>query len=263
MVLDRLHLPSHRTRLTQLGGSQGLIVDGLRYQFKSGFELAVDNLHVQAGEFLCVVGQTGSGKSTLLGLLGGHLTPNAGSISYNGLDVGSMLECRREVRTVFQDFGLFPHLSIEAQIKLAASARFNAKHTLASTSSELLELVDIPLERGSHLPKQLSGGQQQRAAIARALAGAPNLLLCDEPMSALHEFMRADLWSRIRSYRADANRTYVVVTHDSEMVRTESTRIIVLHEGQIIAEGNYESLRRNSDNRVAEIIGTAKYPVIA
>ena len=194
-------------------------------------------LDVMRGEFLCVIGPSGSGKSTLLGLLGGLDTPTAGRVVIDGVDITELDE-RALTRTrnekigfVFQFFNLIPTLTAEENVALPVQFARQRHFNPASRAEELLGLLQMG-NRIHHRPHQLSGGEQQRAAIARALANEPSLLLCDEPTGNLDTVSGELVLDTLRLVKEQLNTTIIVVTHDMRVAST-ADRVVSLIDGRI------------------------------
>lgn len=204
-----------------------------------GDVVAVDQLSltIEPGEFLSLLGPSGCGKTTTLRMLGGFEEPTAGSIYFGDQDVTHLPPHRRDVNTVFQSYALFPHLTVADNIAFGLRRQGVAKGEAATRVAAMLALVDLE-GRGDRRPKQLSGGQQQRVALARALVNEPDLLLLDEPMSALDAKLRKAMQVELKRIQSQVGITFLYVTHDQEEAMTMSDRIVVMHQGRIEGIGS-------------------------
>ncbi len=213
------------------------------------------DLDVADGELLAMLGPSGCGKTTALRIIAGFESADSGSISIGDRDVTRVGARRRGVGLVFQAYSLFPHLSAEDNVAYGLRVRgFNgARRT--RRAAELLDLVGLA-EHGAKYPHQLSGGQQQRVALARALAIEPNVLLLDEPLSALDAQVRVQLRDEIRRLQQDTGTTTVIVTHDQEEALTMADRVAVMSAGRIEQIGTPEDVyRRPATAFVSSFVG--------
>lgn len=198
-----------------------------------GVEVLHD-IHLQAepGEFICLLGPSGSGKSTILRMVGGFETADVGTISLAGEEIGDLPPNRRNIGFVFQDYALFPHLTVEENIAFGLKCKRTAAEESKARIRSVLDIVGLTgLEK--RYPKQLSGGQQQRVAIARAIALRPALLLLDEPLSNLDAKLRRQIRLEMRALQQELGITTIMVTHDQEEAMTMADRIAVLQNGGI------------------------------
>jgi putative spermidine/putrescine transport system ATP-binding protein len=228
---------------------------GLRKLF--GSVRAVDgvDIAIEPGEFVTLLGPSGSGKTTILRLVAGFERPTEGSILIDGRDVAALPPARRGVGVVFQQYALFPHMTVSQNIGYGLKVRRVNRRLRAKRIEEMLELVRLA-GYGNRYPRQLSGGQQQRIAVARALAFAPALLLMDEPLGALDRALRTDLEQELRRIHHEIGTTMVYVTHDQEEALALSDRIAVLRDGLIVQIGSAEELyERPRDEFVARFFG--------
>ncbi len=217
------------------------------------------SLDIQSGEFLTLLGPSGSGKTTTLMMIAGFESPSAGDIAIDGASVVAMPPYRRNIGMVFQNYALFPHLTVEENIGFPLKQRGVAKAERARLVGEALELVRLP-GYGARYPRQLSGGQQQRVALARAIVFQPRLLLMDEPLGALDKQLRENLQLEMRRLHADLGITFIYVTHDQEEALTMSDRIAVMNEGKVVQVGRPEDLYDRPSNRfVASFIGESNF----
>jgi putative spermidine/putrescine transport system ATP-binding protein len=209
---------------------------------------AVDriSLTIQPGEFMTLLGPSGSGKTTTLNLIAGFETLTSGTIALNGADVGSLPPHRRNLGMLFQNYALFPHMTVAQNVAYPLRERRVPKAEIARRVAEVLELVQLP-GRDSNYPSQLSGGQQQRVALARAIVFNPAALLLDEPLGALDRNLRAALQTEIRRIHREVGSTFVFVTHDQEEAMNLSDRIALFNNGHIEQVGSPEQLYREPD----------------
>jgi putative spermidine/putrescine transport system ATP-binding protein len=190
------------------------------------------NLAAQKGEFVSFLGPSGCGKTTTLRMIGGFEKPTAGRITIDGEDITWKSPNQRNVGMVFQSYALFPNMTVGDNIGFGLKVRKRPKTEIARRVGELLELINLE-GRGDRYPWQLSGGQQQRVALARALAIEPQVLLLDEPLSALDAKIRIVLRKEIRAIQRQLGITTVYVTHDQEEALSLSDRVVVMSDGRI------------------------------
>lgn len=195
------------------------------------FDLSLD-LSIRKGELVALVGPSGCGKTTTIGLVSGLLAPDRGRILINGADVTTAEPDKRSAAVVFQDYALFPHMSVGDNIAFPLKLRKVPRPRREERVAELLEEVRLP-GYGSRKPSELSGGEAQRIALARALAAEPAILLLDEPLSALDPALRKALRHEIRRIQKSLGQTTVYVTHDQDEALSISDRIIVMRDGRI------------------------------
>jgi putative spermidine/putrescine transport system ATP-binding protein len=190
------------------------------------------NLDILDGEFFSMLGPSGSGKTTCLRLIAGFDQPTAGSIELHGKEVGNLPPYEREVNTVFQDYALFPHMTVGDNVAYGLMIRKVSKSEREKRVKDMLDLVQLPgLEKRK--PGQLSGGQRQRVALARALILHPRVLLLDEPLGALDLKLRQQMQIELKAIQQRVGITFIYVTHDQEEALTMSDRIAVFSKGQI------------------------------
>jgi ABC-type Fe3+/spermidine/putrescine transport system ATPase subunit len=208
------------------------------------------SLTVGQGEFFCMLGPSGSGKTTLLNLIGGLLRPTHGTIHLAGRDITRVAMQRRDIGIVFQNYALFPHLTVAANIAFGLRARRVSRATAAAQVERLLDLVRLP-GKGGRYPKQLSGGEQQRVAIARALAISPSLLLLDEPLSNLDAKLRSEMQEELRRVQRDTGVTMILVTHSQEEAFAMGDRVALMQSGSLMQVGKPEDLYARPANMFA------------
>jgi putative spermidine/putrescine transport system ATP-binding protein len=220
---------------------------------------AVDDvsLAIQDGEFFTLLGPSGSGKTTCLRMIAGFDQPTAGQIKLYGQDVTNLPPYERDVNTVFQDYALFPHMTVGENIAYSLMIRKVPKPERQKRTAEMLELVRLPGLAGRR-PSQLSGGQRQRVALARALINRPKVLLLDEPLGALDLKLRQQMQVELKAIQHEVGITFIFVTHDQEEALTMSDRIAVFDVGQIVQVGTPADLYEHPRTRfVASFVGTS------
>jgi putative spermidine/putrescine transport system ATP-binding protein len=190
------------------------------------------NLSVAQGEFISFLGPSGCGKTTTLRMVAGFETPTSGQIIINGNDITSLPPNKRNVGMVFQSYALFPNMTVAENIGYGLKVAGKPKDEIAKRVEEMLALIHLE-EFGKRFPNQLSGGQQQRVALARALAFQPQVLLLDEPLSALDAKIRVELRQEIRRIQQQLGITTIYVTHDQEEALSLSDRIVVMSQGKM------------------------------
>ncbi|AYF97625.1 ABC transporter ATP-binding protein [Protaetiibacter intestinalis] len=209
---------------------------------------AVDDitLTIEPGEFMTLLGPSGSGKTTTLNLIAGFETLTAGRIALNGADVGKLPPHKRDLGMLFQNYALFPHMTVAQNVAYPLRERRMPRAEIARKVAEVLELVQLT-GRDDHYPAQLSGGQQQRVALARAIVFDPKALLLDEPLGALDRNLRGALQAEIRRIHREVGSTFVFVTHDQEEAMNLSDRIALFNQGRIEQVGSPEQLYRHPE----------------
>jgi putative spermidine/putrescine transport system ATP-binding protein len=205
---------------------------GLRKEF--GDVVAVDgvDLEIARGEFFTMLGPSGSGKTTTLRLIAGFERPDGGRVELAGRDVTGLPPYERDVNTVFQDYALFPHMTVAENVAYGLRVKGVSKSERAERSQQALEIVDLS-GFGARRPIQLSGGQRQRVALARAIVNSPRVLLLDEPLGALDLKLRQQMQIELGNIQNEVGITFVYVTHDQDEALTMSDRIAVFNEGRI------------------------------
>jgi len=195
---------------------------------------AVDgvSLDIADGEFFSLLGPSGSGKTTCLRIIAGFEAPTSGSVLLHGDDVTALAPYQRNVNTVFQDYALFPHMTVEANVGYGLMVKGIAKDERARRVGEALDMVHLG-GFGDRKPGQLSGGQRQRVALARALINRPRVILLDEPLGALDLKLRHAMQIELKSIQRDVGITFVYVTHDQEEALNMSDRLAVFNQGRI------------------------------
>ncbi|PPJ46816.1 ABC transporter ATP-binding protein [Rhizobium sp. KAs_5_22] len=199
-----------------------------------GPKLALDglSLDVHSGEMIAILGSSGCGKTTLLRCLAGLVTPDSGTIRFGGEDVTRLPPQERPIGMVFQSYALFPNMTVAGNIGFPLKVRARPAREIADRIEELLDLVELTALAGRY-PNELSGGQQQRTALARALAPAPQVLLLDEPLSALDAVVRDNLRDELRRIQQKVRTTALLVTHDQAEALAVADRVVVMQDGRI------------------------------
>jgi putative spermidine/putrescine transport system ATP-binding protein len=223
-------MPSSSLRIAKLAKHYGEFV-----------ALAPTDLDVREGEFLTLLGPSGSGKTTLLSLIAGLVHPDEGQVLINGADVTYSAPYERDIGMVFQNYALFPHMTIEENIAFPLLMRKIADAEARRRVAEVLELVHLP-HAAKRTPRELSGGQQQRIALARCLVYRPSIVLMDEPLGALDKKLRDQMQLEIKRIHRELKTTIVYVTHDQEEAMTMSDRICLMNAGRIEQLGTPDDL---------------------
>jgi putative spermidine/putrescine transport system ATP-binding protein len=209
-----------------------IAVRGLSKRY--GDVVAVDgiDLDIEPGEFFTMLGPSGSGKTTTLRMIAGFETPDDGSIELAGQDVSRLPPYDRPVNTVFQDYALFPHMTVQANVEYGLMVKKVKKGERRDRAAKALDMVRLS-GYGDRKPAQLSGGQRQRVALARAIVNRPKVLLLDEPLGALDLKLRQEMQIELKSIQREIGITFVYVTHDQEEALTMSDRLAVFNNGRI------------------------------
>ncbi len=217
------------------------------------------SIAIRQNEFFTLLGPSGCGKTTLLRLIAGFEQPTSGEILLKGSPVEHLPPYRRAVNTVFQSYALFPHMTVAQNIAFGLEMRGSPKEKVQGVVEEMLALVKMT-GLGGRRPAQLSGGQQQRVALARALANHPDVLLLDEPLSALDLKLRQEMRSELKNLQRRTGITFIFVTHDQEEALTMSDRIAVMSKGKIQQLGSPIGIYEQPVNRfVADFIGDTNF----
>lgn len=230
-------------------------LDGLTKRF--GDVTAVDeiSLSVNQGELFFLLGPSGCGKTTLLRLIGGFYQPDAGNIKFDGRSVEGLPAFRRNAAMVFQNYALFPHMTVYENVAYGLHARKLSRIDVEDRVPPALDLVQMS-EFGGRFPAQLSGGQQQRVALARALIVQPDVLLLDEPLSNLDAQLRVEMRGEIRRIQQESRLTTIYVTHDQEEALSIADRIAVINDGCIEQIATpYQIYRKPATRFVSQFIG--------
>jgi spermidine/putrescine transport system ATP-binding protein len=228
---------------------------GLTKRF--GDFVAVDSvsLSIASGEFLTLLGASGSGKTTTLRMIAGFEPPTGGEILMDGKDISPLPPFKRDINTVFQQYALFPHMSVRSNVEYGLRMKRVPKKERATRVDQALEMVQLA-QLGARSPRQLSGGQQQRVALARALVNRPRVLLLDEPLGALDLKLRKGMQLELKHLQSSLGITFVYVTHDQEEALTMSDRIVLMRQGRVAQVGTPRDLYdRPASRYVADFIG--------
>ena len=207
-------------------------LSGIRRTY--GDVVAIDklDLDIAEGEFFTLLGPSGSGKTTTLRVIAGFEQPDEGHVELAGLDVTRVPPSERDVNTVFQDYALFPHMTVQENVEYGLRVKGMGRRERRVKAQEVLDRVRLP-QVASRKPLQLSGGQRQRVALARAIVNSPSVLLLDEPLGALDLKLRQEMQVFLKALQRDLGITFVYVTHDQEEALTMSDRLAVFNEGRI------------------------------
>jgi osmoprotectant transport system ATP-binding protein len=218
------------------------------------------SLEIATGGFVALVGGSGSGKTTTLKMINALAPPDAGEVLIDGEAAAGILPhiLRRRIGYVFQEVGLFPHLTVAENIAITPKLLGWTKEEMAARVAELLALVDLPAEFAGRAPRALSGGQRQRVGVARALAARPRIMLLDEPFGALDPLTRDALGAEYRRLHDQLGLTTVMVTHDVTEAVLLADRIVILRQGQIVADGTAAALLTHADPAVRTLIETPR-----
>lgn len=213
------------------------------------------SFHMEAGETLCLLGSSGSGKSTILRIIAGIETPDAGQVLWNGADLTAVPVFQRNFGLMFQDYALFPHLSVTENVAFGLRMQNLPRSEITEKVHASLEQVNMT-SLAERRVTDLSGGEQQRVALARALAPSPRLLMLDEPLAALDRSLRVELQEELRAVLRQAGIPAIYVTHDQEEAILLGDRLALLYGGRIVQVGETEDVYRHPANRwVAEFLG--------
>ncbi|GAA4836268.1 ABC transporter ATP-binding protein [Saccharopolyspora rosea] len=239
------------------GAEPAIRLRGLRKSFGTAQAVAGIDLDIADGEFFAMLGPSGSGKTTILRMIAGFERPSAGTVTLDGRDVTGLAPFERDVNTVFQDYALFPHMTVLDNVAYGLRVKRVGRRQRREMAHRALETVRLA-EYGARRPAQLSGGQRQRVALARALVNRPKVLLLDEPMGALDLKLRTAMQTELKHLQREVGITFVFVTHDQQEALTMSDRVAVVNEGRIEQVGTpaevYDAPRTAF---VADFVGTS------
>jgi len=236
-----------------------LALQGVTKRFSDFAAVDDVSLDVGRGEFLTLLGPSGSGKTTLLMMVAGFVTPTSGEILANGKVMTSTPPEKRNFGMVLQGYALFPHLSVSENVAFSLKVRRRPRAEIEASVKRALDMVQLS-HLGPRMPKELSGGQQQRVAIARALAFKPDLLLLDEPLSALDKKLRAEVQQELRELHQRLGMTFICVTHDQDEALSLSDRIAILRDGRLQQVGSPKELYDTPKTRfIADFLGRSNF----
>jgi len=223
-------------------------LSGLRKTYGEVVAVAGIDLEILRGEFFTLLGPSGSGKTTTLRMIAGFERPDAGLVELAGRNVGGLPPYDREVNTVFQDYALFPHMTVAENVEYGMRVRKVPRSERASRATEALEMVRLSGFE-SRKPSELSGGQRQRVALARAIVNRPRVLLLDEPLGALDLKLREQMQVELKGIQSEVRITFIYVTHDQDEALTMSDRIAVFNEGRVEQVGAPAEIYERPANR--------------
>ncbi|HJU36839.1 MAG TPA: ABC transporter ATP-binding protein [Gaiellaceae bacterium] len=215
-----------------VAGAPAVRLNGVRRVYGDVVAVAGIDLDIGAGEFFTLLGPSGSGKTTTLRVIAGFERPDAGHVELQGVDVTRVAPSQRAVNTVFQDYALFPHMTVAENVEYGLRVKGIGRRDRRARAEAMLERVRLP-GLGDRKPAQLSGGQRQRVALARAIVNGPPVLLLDEPLGALDLKLRQEMQIFLKALQRDLGITFVYVTHDQEEALTMSDRLAVFNEGRV------------------------------
>src|SRR3954468_7258380 len=234
-----------------------IVLRGLTKRYGDVTAIADIDLTVEQGEFFTFLGPSGSGKTTTLRLIAGFELPDAGQVLLRGVDVAAEPPYARDVNTVFQDYALFPHMTVQENVEYGLRVKKVPKPARGGRAEEALRMVRLS-DYGKRKPGQLSGGQRQRVALARAIVNRPKVLLLDEPLGALDLKLRQEMQVELKQIQQEVGITFVYVTHDQEEALTMSDRLAVFDGGQIVQVGApAEVYEHPATEFVAGFVGTS------
>jgi putative spermidine/putrescine transport system ATP-binding protein len=242
-AIPRIELAGVRKVFSERGGDVVAV---------AGADLTVDD-----GELFAILGPSGSGKTTVLRMIAGFEQPTAGVIRLGGADVTGVPARLRDVNTVFQEYALFPHMTVGQNVEYGLRVRGIGKDERRSRTADALDMVSLT-DQAARRPAQLSGGQRQRVALARALVGRPRVLLLDEPLGALDLKLRERMQVELKAIQREVGITFVIVTHDQDEALTLCDRLAVFNDGRIEQVGRARDVYEQPANRfVADFVGTS------
>lgn len=232
-----------------------LEVRSIDKSYGEGLVLEDVSFHVDEGEIVCLLGPSGCGKTTLLRIIAGLETPEAGEVVYQGRPLAEVPVHRRGFGLMFQDYALFPHKDVAANVAFGLRMQSQAAAQIAGRVSEMLALVGLEGYEGRRV-YDLSGGEQQRVALARSLAPGPRLLMLDEPLGSLDRALREELMNELRNILKEVGVTAIYVTHDQQEAFALADRVIIMRQGRIVQRGTPQSVyRQPASSWVARFLG--------
>jgi putative spermidine/putrescine transport system ATP-binding protein len=237
--------------------------EGVTKRYGDFVALQPTDLAIEPGEFFAIIGPSGSGKTTLLGITAGFITPSAGAVRVAGSDTVAIPPYRRNIGMVFQNYSLFPHMTVAENIGFPLRMRKVAKTGIRARVEAALRMVRLE-GYGERRPSQLSGGQQQRVALARAAVYEPGLLLMDEPLGALDKNLREEMQDEIKRLQTNLGATVIYVTHDQQEAASMADRVAIMRGGRVEQVGSPRALyERPNSHFVATFLGEATLLPIA
>ena len=243
--------------MTQEAGSDDVVLEHVTKRFGDYVAVRDMDLRVRRGEFFSLLGPSGCGKTTTLRMVAGFEHPTTGEIYVANSPMAGVPPYKRPVNTVFQNYGLFPHLNVWENVAFGLKRKKVSRADVTRRVGESLEMVEMD-KMTQRRPSELSGGQQQRVALARALVNQPTVLLLDEPLGALDAKLRKAMQLELKKLQGDVGITFIYVTHDQEEALTMSDRIAVMSEGQVVQVGPPTDVYDRPRTRfVSEFLGTA------
>jgi len=239
--------------------AKDLVLEKLTKKFDKITAVRDMSLEVKEGEFVCFLGPSGCGKTTTLRMIAGFETPTSGNIYYDGKVINDIIPQKRNFGIVFQSYALFPHMTVEENVSFGLKMHKVPKQQITTRVDELLALVGLQDQKYKY-PPELSGGQQQRVALIRSLATYPQILLLDEPLSALDAKIRVNLRAEIKKVQIELGITMIYVTHDQEEALSISDRVIVMNQGYIEQVNRPIEIYKNPRTKfVADFVGTSNF----
>jgi len=239
--------------------SKNLVLEKLSKQFGNLIAVNGVDLDIKPGEFICFLGPSGCGKTTILRMITGFEEVTSGKIIYDGKVINRVIPQKREFGIVFQSYALFPNMTVRQNIAFGLKMRRMPQRQVDDRVDEMLRLIGLAGWE-NHYPSQLSGGQQQRVALGRALAIKPNVLLLDEPLSALDAKIRVRLRTVIKRLQDELGITLIYVTHDQEEALALADRVVIMRDGEIIQIGSpWEIYKKPKTSFIAEFVGTSNF----
>jgi putative spermidine/putrescine transport system ATP-binding protein len=234
-----------------------VVCEGIRKTYGEVVAVANVDLNVADGEFFTLLGPSGSGKTTTLRVIAGFERPDTGRVTLGGADITNQPPYARDVNTVFQDYALFPHMTVAENVGYGLKVKGVPRRERAAQVAEVLKMVRLD-GYGDRKPVQLSGGQRQRVALARSIVNRPKVLLLDEPLGALDLKLRQEMQVFLKALQRDLGMTFIYVTHDQEEALTMSDHVAVFNEGRIEQVGSPSDVyARPATEFVAGFVGTS------
>ncbi len=239
--------------------AKNLILQDVSKKFDNLYAVNRIKLEIKEGEFVTLLGPSGCGKTTTLRMVAGFEIPSAGEIVYDGKIINRLIPQKRNFGIVFQSYALFPHMRVNENVAFGLKMHRYPKEKIQPRVDELLDIVGLK-EHKQKYPAELSGGMQQRVALARALAPRPEVILLDEPLSALDAKIRVKLRAEIKQLQVDLGITTIYVTHDQEEALSISDRVVVMNHGIIEQIDKPVAIYKNPRSRyVADFVGTSNF----